>query len=160
MSPRDASDTATDPALRARYLRLSPDRRRDRAIPELLRWTSTVQATSRTAVVTHLMHSEWISAGQSVIALIASANWDDQVFARPELLDFDRDCSAALGMGAGTHSCLGKEFAADCAEIFLTELLADWSWRITGPGRRRDTATLRGWQTIPIGCSASEYRSA
>jgi cytochrome P450 len=151
----------TDPALRARYLRLGPDRRREAAIPELLRWTSTVQATSRLAVSSQLMHGEQISAGQPVIALIASANWDGEVFARPELVDFDRDCAAALGMGAGTHSCLGKEFAASCAEIFLTELLADSSWRITGAGRRRDTATLRGWQEIPIGCCpASEYRSA
>lgn len=150
----------TDPGLRTRYLRLGVDRRRDRAIPELLRWTSTVQATTRIAAVDQLMHGERISAGQPVIALIASANWDDEVFARPELVDFDRDCSAAIGMGAGTHSCLGKDFAASCAEIFLSELLADSSWRITGAARRRDTATLRGWQKIPIGCLASEYRSA
>lgn len=150
----------TDPALRGRYLRLGPDRRRAHAIPELLRWTSTVQATTRIAVAGHLMHGERISAGQPIIALIASANWDDEVFAQPERVDFDRDCSAALGLGAGTHSCLGKDFAASCAEIFLTELLAESSWRITGAGRRRETATLRGWQTIPIGCVASEYRSA
>ncbi|HEX4729126.1 MAG TPA: hypothetical protein VH298_15080 [Jatrophihabitans sp.] len=150
----------TDPALRVRFLRLSPDRRREAAVPELLRWTGTVQATTRIAVASQLMHGEWISPGQPVIALIASANWDDAVFARPELLDFGRDCAAALGMGAGTHSCLGKEFTASCAGIFLTELLADSAWRITGACRRRDNATLRGWRSIPIGCSASEYRSA
>jgi cytochrome P450 len=139
----------TDPALRARYLRLTPEHRRDHAIPELLRWTSTVQATSRIMVDSQLMHGERILAGQSVIALIASANWDGQVFARPGTVDFDRDCAPALSLGAGTHSCLGKEFAANCAEIFLTELLTD-SWQITGTGRRRDTATLRGWQTILV----------
>jgi len=148
----------TDPALRARYLRLSPAHRRTCAVPELLRWTSTVQATTRIAVTRQPMHGEWISAGQPVIALIASANWDSEVFTRPERLDFDRDGAAALSLGAGTHSCLGKEFAASCAEIFLTELLADSAWRITGAGRRRATATLRGWQTIPIGCSARESR--
>jgi hypothetical protein len=150
----------TDPALRARYLMLSPAHRRDRAVPELLRWTSTVQATTRIAVSAQLMHGERISAGQPVIALIASANWDGKVFTRPDRVDFDRDCTAALGLGAGTHSCLGRDFAASCAEIFLSELLAEPAWRITGPGLRRDTATLRGWRTIPIVCSTTEYRPA
>ena len=139
-----------DSAGRADYLRLSSAQRRRRALPELLRWTSTVQATTRIAVRPHLLHGQRISVGQPVTALIASANWDSTVFAEPSRLDFDRDCAGALSFGAGTHSCLGQEFTANCAEIFLSELLGDNAWQITGVGLRRASATLRGWRTIPV----------
>jgi cytochrome P450 len=148
----------TDPDSRADYLRLSVAQRRGRAVPELLRWTGTVQATTRTVVEPQLLHGQRLSPGQGVIALIASANWDETVFAEPARVDFDRDCAAALGMGAGTHSCLGKDFTANCAETFLTEFLSDSSWQISGTALRRDSATLRGWQTIPIARSGAKSR--
>lgn len=140
----------TDPAGRDDYLRLSSAHRRCRALPELLRWTSTVQATTRIAARSHLLHGTRISIGQPVIALIASANWDSTVFAEPSRLDFDRDCARALSFGAGTHSCLGQEFVTNCAEIFLAELLDDNRWQISGAGLRRESATVRGWRTIPV----------
>jgi cytochrome P450 len=145
----------TDSASRVDYLRLGSEQRRRRALPELLRWTGTVQATTRIAVRPHLMHGERISIGQPVTALIASANWDSTVFAEPSRLDFDRDCASALSFGAGAHSCLGQDFVVICAEIFLGELLGDSTWQITGAGRRRESATVRGWRTIPVTSSAA-----
>ena len=149
----------TDPVGRAGYLRLSRAHRRCQALPELLRWTSTVQATTRFAVRPQLLAGEPISVGQPVIALIASGNWDSTVFTEPSRLDFERDCRRALTFGAGTHSCLGQEFAADCAEIFLSELLSDYGWQISGTSVRRDAATLRGWRTIPVVSSVTNLVS-
>jgi cytochrome P450 len=52
-----------------------------------------------------------IPAGELVVAMVAAANRDPDVFADPEELDVDQTGRRPLSMGAGVHYCLGAALA-------------------------------------------------
>src|SRR5205085_2917081 len=74
-----------------RLLRQRPELIKN-AIEELLRYTSPVdQATERYAREDVTMHGVTIPRGQLVLAVLASANRDEQHFPDPDRLDLTRE---------------------------------------------------------------------
>jgi cytochrome P450 len=94
------------------------------AVEELLRFTSPVQiATERYAVEEVELSGARIPYGALVLALIGSANHDEQQFTNPEKLDLSRSPNAHLAFGQGVHYCLGAPLARLEGQIAISTLI-------------------------------------
>jgi cytochrome P450 len=83
----------------------------DTAVEELLRFGPPVQMTARIATADAELAGQPIAKGTEVIALLAAANRDPEVFEDPERLDIGRRDNRHLSFGGGIHHCLGAPLA-------------------------------------------------
>ncbi|MBB4686261.1 cytochrome P450 [Amycolatopsis jiangsuensis] len=92
------------------------------AIEEMLRYFTIVDtATSRVATEDLEVGGTTIPAGDGVIVLGYTANWDPDVFTSPEQLDFERGARHHVAFGFGPHQCLGQNLArAELQIVFDT----------------------------------------
>jgi cytochrome P450 len=93
-------------------------------VDETLRFDASSQVLARTVLSDVELHGETIPAGSRVLLLIGAGNRDERVFPEPDSYDLDRDTSALLSFGAGTHYCLGASLARLEAKVVLEELLS------------------------------------
>ncbi|RFU43005.1 cytochrome P450 [Actinomadura logoneensis] len=115
-----------------------------RAVDELVRHCSPVQALSRVCVAPAELGGRRVEPGQDVTLLIAAANRDPARFDDPHRLRLDRHPNPHLGFGRGAHSCLGAPFAAVQARVALTVLAErSASPRAFGAPEYRVALTLR-----------------
>jgi cytochrome P450 len=122
------------------------------AVNELLRYDSSSQVTTRTAIEAVTVSGTLVQAGETVIALLGAANRDPATFEHPDRVDFARPDLKPLSFGGGLHYCLGAQLARHELEIALGTLLrripdlrleggdADADWR--------PTLTLRGLRSL------------
>lgn len=127
----------------------------DRAIEELLRYTSPLQTmTPRLTLDDVVYGSVTIPKGRVVLGALGSANHDESQFAEPERLDLGREPNKHLAFGVGHHFCLGASLARLEARIALTTLLRRRpAIRLAQPGeslRWRKSLTLRALATLPV----------
>lgn len=92
------------------------------AVEELLRYESPFQFVTRTACEDAEISGAPIRAGETVMLLLGSANRDEEVFERPDLLDIGRASNRHVAFGRGIHFCLGAPLARLQAQIALTTL--------------------------------------
>jgi hypothetical protein len=83
----------------------------ERAVEELLRYDSPVQATSRFATEPYQIDGHTIKPFQQVALLLGAANRDPAQFTDPDRLDITRDEGPPLSFGNGIHFCLGAPLA-------------------------------------------------
>jgi cholest-4-en-3-one 26-monooxygenase len=82
------------------------------AVEEIIRWATPVNVFQRTARVDTTLGGQPIKAGQRVGMFYGSANFDEEVFDRPERFDILRSPNPHLGFGgSGAHFCLGANLA-------------------------------------------------
>ena len=93
------------------------------AVEEIVRCFPSVAATVRLATTDVELSGQRIEAGQSVMVLTGSANYDESIFAEPESLDIARSPNRHLGFGMGPHFCLGAPLARLELRIALGQLL-------------------------------------
>jgi cytochrome P450 family 109 len=93
------------------------------AVEEIVRCFPSVAATMRVAATEVELAGERIQAGQAVMVLTGSANYDEAVFADPETLDIRRSPNRHLGFGMGAHFCLGAPLARLELRLALSVLL-------------------------------------
>jgi cytochrome P450 len=93
------------------------------AADEFLRWTSPVQATSRTVAEDVELDGQPIRAGERVLVHWAAANRDATVFADPDAVDIDRDTGRHLAFGSGAHYCVGAAIVRAMFTVMLEEVL-------------------------------------
>jgi cytochrome P450 len=97
------------------------------AAEELLRWESPVQAVTRYSGRDFKLHSELISAGTPIMALIGSANNDPEHFGGDACdINFSRERVDHLSFGGGRHFCLGASLARLELQVFLEEMVTSW----------------------------------
>jgi cytochrome P450 len=78
------------------------------AVEELLRWVAPIQWLARVVTQDTELAGERICEGDTVVAVLACANRDPDVFDRPQQLDVMRpDSREHLSLGFGPHFCLG-----------------------------------------------------
>lgn len=122
------------------------------AVEEFLRYDSSVQLTARGALVETEVAGYKLPAGTQVLALLAAANRDPNVFANPDALDVTRDEARPLSFGGGIHLCLGAQLARMEARIGLSILLERLPnlqlTKIDSPDWKQ-TITLRGQKSLP-----------
>lgn len=94
------------------------------AIEELLRYTSPVDcATERFAREDMVFKDVPIARGEQVMAVLGSANRDEEQFINPDTLDITREPNRHLAFGQGIHYCLGAPLARLEGQIAINTLL-------------------------------------
>ena len=93
------------------------------AIEEMLRWTAPVKNMARTITADTEFHGTALKAGEKMLQLFESANFDEKVFEDPESFNIDRYPNNHLAFGFGTHFCLGNQLAQLELSIMQTKLL-------------------------------------
>jgi cytochrome P450 len=105
------------------WLLADPATRMERAVEELARFTSPVQATKPRYVA---RDTEFLGVslrrGDVILAFLASANADPAVFADPDQLQLDRFPNPHLVFSSGIHFCLGMQLARVEAQSALGRL--------------------------------------
>jgi cytochrome P450 len=81
------------------------------AVEEILRYESPLQYVDRRAVGDVELHGRTIAAGQTVKALIGSANRDERQFESPDDFDIRRRPNRHVAFGHNIHFCLGAPLA-------------------------------------------------
>ncbi|WP_157429744.1 cytochrome P450 [Actinomadura oligospora] len=115
-----------------------------RAVDELARFCSPVQALGRVCVAPAELGGRKIEPGQDVTLFLGAANRDPARFDAPHDLRPDRHPNPHLGFGRGSHSCLGAPFAAVQTRTVLAVLAErSASLRALGAPDYRVALTLR-----------------
>ncbi|BAH53630.1 cytochrome P450 [Rhodococcus opacus] len=94
-----------------------------KAIEECLRYSGSVVAWRRKAVVDTTVGGVDIPAGGRLLIVMASANRDDSMFPEPDDFDIHRgNARRHLTFGIGSHTCLGATLARLEMKVFLEEV--------------------------------------
>ena len=126
------------------------------AVEELLRYTSPVEiATERYAREDLEVSKTEVPRGELVLAVLGSANRDEQYFEDPDALDLARHPNKHLAFGrGGVHHCLGAPLARMEGQIAITALLRrfpDMNLPVTSESMRwRRGLFLRGLGRLPL----------
>ncbi len=125
------------------------------AVEELLRYTSPLDmATERFAREDVMIAGTTIPRGEMVLAVIGSANRDDQQFENPDILDLTREPNRHLAFGLGVHYCLGAPLARLEGQIAIHTLLHRLPnlhlKRVPELLRWRRGLFLRGLEQLPL----------
>lgn len=122
------------------------------AVDEILRHDPPVLLTGRVATADTEVAGTRMRAGSVVVALLAAANRDPEVFADPDRFDVARpNAREHVSFSAGRHFCLGAALARMEGEVGLRSLLTRFPDLAVAPGaHRRTTRILRGYRTLPV----------
>jgi cytochrome P450 len=121
------------------------------AIEELLRWETPVMGVARVAMEDTEIGGCPVKKGDGVMALLGSANTDEDDL--PDAFDvrFDREVNRHLAFGGGVHRCLGSHLA----RLELRIALREWHRRIpeysVAPGHTLEyTPNIRSIDYFPM----------
>jgi cytochrome P450 len=95
----------------------------ERAVEEILRYSSPVMHFRRTAIVDTEIRGVPISAGDSVVMWYCSGNYDDDVYVDPRRFSITREPNRHLAFGAGgPHFCIGSALVRQMLKSALIEI--------------------------------------
>lgn len=95
------------------------------ACEEGLRWVAPIQASPRVVKKSVLMRGLLVPEGETVMAVQASANHDEEIWKNPEDFDIRRQYHANQTFGDGAHRCLGGDMYRQlAAKVALPKLFA------------------------------------
>jgi len=133
-----------------RKLRENPDLI-DKAVEEIVRWTSPVIQFCRTPNRDVELRGQRIEAGQNLTLFYPSANRDEDVFEDPFSFKIDRDPNPHLAFGMGEHSCLGANLARlELRAVFAQLLPRLEHCELTGEPDRLRSSFVGGMKRLPI----------
>lgn len=98
-----------------------------KAVEEMLRWTCPLHYFRRTATCDSEIRGQKIAAGDRVVMLYSSANFDEDVFEQPLNFDIAREGNPHMAFGHGIHLCLGANLARMEARLFFEEFFTHFS---------------------------------
>jgi cytochrome P450 len=125
-------------------------------VEELLRYHAIVRDSPRRAAVADVeVGGVTIRAGEGVIASVQAANWDENTFPRPDVIDLSRPRTPRhVAFGHGIHACLGSAMARLELEIVLLELVTRYPNLRLAIGvddiSFRTTTHLHGCYSLPV----------
>jgi cytochrome P450 len=93
------------------------------AVEEILRWTTAVTHSMRTALKETEIRGRKINEGDWVVVWNASANRDEEAFANADTFTVARDPNNHLAFAHGEHFCLGAHLARLEIRLILEEIL-------------------------------------
>ncbi|SDS88250.1 cytochrome P450 [Microlunatus soli] len=123
----------------------------DRGIEEILRWSTPSMHFARTAVRPIRVGSEVIEPGQIITLWNSSADFDETVFAEPDVFDVTRHPNPHLAFGHGQHFCLGAFLARTELRALFGELRRRVSRiELAGEPKRVYSNFLFGYSSLPV----------
>jgi len=124
----------------------------DRAVDEIIRWSTPVRHFLRHATEDYQLAGVEIRQGEAVLLSYLSANRDDSVFERPHAFDITRENAADhLAFGTGVHFCLGAHLARMELRAFFRELLPRLeSIELTGEPENCVSHFVGGIKNLPV----------
>jgi cytochrome P450 len=141
---------ATHPEQRAKLL--ADPTIMPRAVEELLRFDSPVQAVARITTREVEIHGQRIPKGGRIGIIFGSALHDEREYDEPDQLDVTRDIERTLTFGNGIHYCLGAALGRLETRIAIEELLSvlpDYEVDASG-AERYSTGMIRGLSRLPM----------
>jgi cytochrome P450 len=125
------------------------------AADEILRYTSILLHFIRSATADTVIGDQPIAAGDFVVMLYASANFDESAFPDPHRFDVGRPSHPAhLAFGFGPHRCLGAALAKLEIRVVLEELAKRYpTWRSDGPPLRHPSTVVASYKSVPVALS-------
>ncbi|MEQ9395572.1 cytochrome P450 [Haliea sp.] len=121
------------------------------AVEEMLRWTCPLHYFRRTATCDTEIRGQKIAAGERVVMLYSSGNFDEEVFADPMRFDISRDPNPHLAFGHGIHLCLGANLARLEARIFFEEFFRRFAGiERTGQPVYIRSNNIHGFKQMPV----------
>jgi cytochrome P450 len=93
------------------------------AVEEILRWTSAITHSMRTALKDTEIRGRKIKEGDWVVVWNASANRDEEAFVNPDQFDVGRDPNDHYAFAYGEHFCLGAHLARLEIRLIFEEIL-------------------------------------
>ncbi|MFE3111134.1 cytochrome P450 [Kitasatospora indigofera] len=125
------------------------------AVEELLRYLTIVQSgLPRVALEDVELGGTLVRAGQGVLAMLSTANRDEELFGAADELEVSRDARRHLAFGFGVHQCLGQPLARAELQIALETLLRRLpGLRITVPEEElvfRGHSVVYGVDSLPV----------
>ena len=93
------------------------------AVEEILRWTTPILHSMRTAVKDTEIRGRRIREGDWVVVWIPSANRDEEVFANADRFDITREPNDHFSLVFGEHFCLGAHLARLEMRLLFSDLL-------------------------------------
>ncbi len=124
----------------------------NRAVEEILRWSTVTMHFRRTATVDTELRGRKIKAGDKVVIWFTSADYDDEVFTNPYSFDIDRWPNDHVAFGRmSPHLCLGAQLARLEIRVLLEELLPRvQSASISGPIEYLRSNFIGGMKHLPL----------
>jgi len=99
----------------------------DSAVEEMLRYNSPAQFTKPRFVTRDVeFHGQVMKRGETILPIVASANYDPARFERPTEFLLNRAKNYHMGFGAGPHVCLGLKLARLETAVLLEKLFTRW----------------------------------
>jgi cytochrome P450 len=123
------------------------------AIEEVLRYRSPFQWIMRTPRGPIEMGGQTLRAGELVLAMVGSANRDEQAFQGADRFDITRDPNPHLAFGHGIHFCMGAALSRLEARVALTDLLGrldGLELAEPGPWEPRRALHVHGPTRLPV----------
>jgi cytochrome P450 family 142 subfamily A polypeptide 1 len=81
------------------------------SVEEMLRWVSPIKNMNRTVTRDTELEGAQLRAGDRILVLYESANFDESRFDQPDRFDVGRVPNEHLAFGFGEHFCLGASIA-------------------------------------------------
>ena len=125
------------------------------AVEELLRYDSPVdRALTRFVAADTTLGGKRLRKGEPLIAVLGSANRDEDRFEEPDMVDIERAPNRHLAFGKGVHYCLGAPLARLEGEVALRALLERFPDLRLGVDPAeivwRDVPLLRSLARLPV----------
>jgi hypothetical protein len=123
-----------------------------RWVEETLRYDNSTQMLMRFTLEDARVRGVTIPAGENVLLLVGSANRDSEVFPDPDVYDIQRDTSAMLSFGRGTHFCMGASLARLEARVAFEEWWQRFpAYEVQPEGIQRvHSVNVRGFAALPV----------
>jgi cytochrome P450 family 142 subfamily A polypeptide 1 len=123
------------------------------AVEEMLRWTSPIKNMCRTLTAATDFHGAHLRAGEKILLMFESANFDERVFDNPDVFRIDRQPNNHLAFGFGTHFCLGNQLARSELSLMVARVLdrlPDLRLADNAELRLRPTNFVTGAESMPV----------
>jgi cytochrome P450 len=122
------------------------------AVEEFLRLSTPTRGICRTVKTEHDLNGHHFVAGDRINLNTVAANWDPEVFERPDELVIERKSNRHMAFGMGPHLCIGNHMARLEMRIAIEEVLsrmdnirlADLDQVVEAPG------TTWGFSSLPL----------
>jgi cytochrome P450 len=121
-------------------------------VEEVMRWDAPAQGFVRTPTHDMTLHGTTVPEGAQVLVHIGAANRDPEAFPDPDRFDIERHTARHLGLGHGTHFCVGAALGRTLGRVAVEDLVdrADRVEVDLSRAVRVQTPNFRGFQRLDV----------